>query len=176
MLLLPLCTLFLKGDFAVDRDEGFLHIHEEKGIRGRQTKATRWIVSVLPYPTNIYCYRVGKKELWTINLRKVWRSLSVPFLPHCPLIHTGLLFVLHCLLLRENSVSHSVSKVSWKKQVHNFAVRDQSIGNYVNRADRKLWGDTCYKINQISYAYHSFQSWQVTPPARIMEYIYNSIA
>lgn len=48
--------------------------------------------------------------------------------------------------------------------------------NYVNRADKKLWGDTCFKINQVSYAYHSFQSWQVTPPARIMEYIYNSIA
>lgn len=41
VLLLPLCTLFLMGDFAVDRDGRFLHIHEEKGMRARQTEATR---------------------------------------------------------------------------------------------------------------------------------------
>lgn len=40
VLLLPLCTLLLMGDFAVDRDGRFLN-HEEKGISRRQTDATR---------------------------------------------------------------------------------------------------------------------------------------
>lgn len=127
VLLLPLCTWFLMGDFAADRDGGFLHIHEEKGKRGRWRDATRLIIYVLPYHP-IYCYRVGKKELWTTNWRKVWWSLSVPFLPHCTLIHTGLWFVLHCLLLTENSVSHSVLKVRWKKEVGVFAAREWSTG------------------------------------------------
>lgn len=127
VLLLPLCTLLLMGDFAVDRDGRFLH-HEEKGISRRQTDATRWITSVLHYPPNIYCYRTGKKELWTMNWRNVRGSLPVPFLSHCTLIHTGLWFVLHCLILTENSMSPSVFRIRWNKQVHIFALREWGIG------------------------------------------------
>lgn len=171
-LALPLCTLFLMGDFAVDRDGRFLTSMRRKGMRARQTEAIRWIMSVLPYGANIYSYRVGKKELWTMNWRKVWGSISVPFLPTAH----WLWFVLNCFTITERSMRHSVFKIRWNNQVGIFAVREWGIGNYVNRADRKLWDDTCYKINQIFYAYHSFQSWQVTPPARIREYIYNSTA
>lgn len=110
---LPLCTLFLMGDFAVDRDGRFLTSMRRKGMRARQTEATRWIMSVLPYGANIYSYRVGKKELWTMNWRKVWGSISVPFLPTAH----WLWFVLNCFTITERSMRHcfqnKVEQPSW---------------------------------------------------------------
>lgn len=134
-----------------------------------QKGATRWIMSVLPCPPNSYCYRLGNKECGSCELRK---STEKP-LSTFPALHTGLWFAFHCLLLLEKSESLCCPSAQ-NKAVHIFAAREWSISSYMKRTDRKLWGDTCHKINQQSYAHHSFQSWQVTPPARITEYIYNS--
>lgn len=101
-------------------------VSEPRGERDKQeANRCNQMNNVCP---SLPCYRTGKKELWTMNWRNVWGSLPVPFLPHCTLIHTGLWFVLHCLTLTENSMSPSVFKIMWNKQVHIFALRERGIG------------------------------------------------
>lgn len=172
--------LIFNGRLCCGQEGGeLLQIHKEWQRRGRKKGATRLIMSVLPYPPNINCYRLGKKEHGSEDneLNKKHGEASPCF--SCPTARWSTQdYGLHCTACSSQRVAWATlfSKSAWNKPVHIFAAREQSISSYVKRADRKLWGDTYYKINQQSYAHHSFQLWQVTPPARIKEYIYNSIA
>lgn len=123
-LLLPLCTLFLTGDFAVDRQGGgeLLQTHEEKQRRGRKKGATRWIMSVLPCPPNIYCYRLEKKECGNEDNELKKKHGEASRCLSCPTAHWSTQdYGLHCTAFSSQRVvawATLFSKSARNKPVH----------------------------------------------------------
>lgn len=132
-LLLPLRTLFIMGDFAVDREVERCCKPMRRNSTGRKKVPPDELCLSFPaLPTfTIIERRKGRKSvgMMTMNWRKgTEEPLSAfPVLPHIdPLIHTGLRVVLHSLLLPESSsTSHSVFKVS-TEQASSFSCRERT--------------------------------------------------
>lgn len=112
-----------------------LQVREEKETRGGQKGATRQIMSVLPCPPNSHCYRLGKKERRSCELKKKHREtsqyLSCPThrttvcisLPSPPGEHRESVVSQHrtsqfVFLLQENQVSAAM----WKGLIGSFEV------------------------------------------------------
>lgn len=174
-LLQPLCT-FLMGDLAVVRDMESCckSVRRNKREGGKRCHQMNYLCPSLIFQNLLLQTReeCGNEDN---KLKKKHGEAFWCLSCHITRWSTHD-YSLHCTAFSSQRVAWAtlLSKPARNKPVHIFATKEKSISSYVKSSDRKLWGNTCHKINQQSYAYHSFQSRQVTPPARITKYIYNN--
>lgn len=125
---LPLCTLFLMGDLAADREvESCCKSMRRNRGEGGKKGATRWMVCP-PLPSNIYCYRVGKKECGSEDNKLKKKHGEASQCLSCPTARWSTQdYGLHCTACSSRRVvawATLFPKSTWNKPVHIFAATE----------------------------------------------------